>query len=109
MDHLTRLEGSDRRAHVIHPRRLATSSILVAHAARPLDEAPVLVEVTEVAPQVLPVALEHGPILLANAFERHDATVGQELRERSVQELVGLVRGVVPDQVDRHVVRGAER
>ncbi len=42
-------------------------------------------------------------------FERDHPAVGKELRERRVQQVVGLLAGVVPHEVHGHVVGGSER
>ena len=73
------------------------------------QEAPVLVEVAEVARHVRPVALDRLPVALSHALECHDPAVREELRERRVEEVVRLLGRVVAHQVDGHVVRGAER
>ena len=56
-----------------------------------------------------PVPGERPPGRARADARAHDAPVGQELRERRVQELVRLFAVVVAHQVDRHVVRGTER
>ena len=109
MDHLARFERRDGRANLVHTGRLLPPTILVAQAPCALQQSPVLPEVAEMAPRVPPIALEGLRILGPGALERDDPPVGEELGEGGVEELVGLVRCVVPDEVDRHVVGGPER
>ena len=83
--------------------------IFVPELSGLLEVSPVLLEVSEVADHVRAVPLERRQILLAGPLEGDDASVREELGERRVQEMMCLLRRVVPHQVDRHVVRGAER
>ena len=83
--------------------------LLVLRRSRALHELPVLGDIAALAGRVLAVAREE-------AFVAHDlpllarhATVGEELREREVEQARGLLDGIRPQEVDGHVVRRPER
>jgi hypothetical protein len=82
---------------------------LLADRVGPLAQGPVLREVAEIAPHLLPVSIQVRRVALELSLERDNASVGQELRERRVQQVVRLLARVVAHQVDRHVVRRSER
>ncbi len=106
---VARSQRAEPFLHGRDPRFALAAPGVVADPPGLLEQRPVLEEVAEVAPHLLAVAVDERSLVLELAFLDHDAAVGQELRERRVQQVVGLLPRVVPDEVHRHVVGGPER
>ena len=90
-------------------RRLAARRLVVAAPPFGVTLGAVLPDVAERADRQLPLLVESGLEPLSARLEAHDVAIGLVLRERAVEQAVGLLGAVRPHQVGSHVVRRAER
>ncbi len=102
--------GGDGLADRVRPRPLPAPAVLLPQTAGPSRAAP---STPRSRRDGTPCSCgsppgPRGPGC-AGPLERHDPAVGEELRERGVQQLVRLLARVVAHQVHGHVVRGPER
>src|SRR5919106_1734726 len=108
-DHVAGSQLPERLSNRVDARSIASLPGVLSDPLGPFAQAPVLLEVASVAPHLLAIAREVGPVALQLSLEGHDSPVGQELRERRVQQVVRFLAHVVPHEVHGHVVRGSKR
>ena len=109
VDDVTRAQPRHRRDRVLASVGLALTCARRLDLAQLAAQARVLEEVAEVALRRLTVPLERVVGLADLAHHPDDGTVGLELSERLLQQLARGLASHLVDEVDRHVVRRAER
>ena len=109
LDHVAALEQAQRLERLVAAVGAAGLAGALLDVGDPAPQAGVLHEVAEVAARRLGVALERLLGLAQLTGQPDHGLVGLELGEGLLQQLAGGLAAVLVDQVDRHVVRRAER
>jgi hypothetical protein len=102
-DHVTGVQPGQRRRDAVRRRGAAAAGGLGLG-----PQTAVVLHVAPLAAGLAAQALEALALALDPRLEADDGAVGLELRERQVEEVVGLFGPVAADEVGRHVVRRPE-